>query len=93
MIGFVDDTYGATYSDSPHMKNISDILEYAQHDAQLWTDLLAATGGALEPSKCKYHAVTFRFSSGGAPVMQNTDIGQQHRLMVCNPTTGFSGSL
>ena len=34
-------------------------------DVQLWHDLLWASGGSLELSKCGYHAVDYEFDDTG----------------------------
>ena len=69
MLGFVDDTYSCV-NDPENKLGLTALLARAQADAQLWSDLLGATGGALEAPKCKFHAVSFTFSKSGAPVMQ-----------------------
>ncbi len=66
MIGLVDNTYGTINRSEDFHQN----LRFAEEDAQLWCSLLAATGGALEAPKCKYHAIHFEFSKSGLPVMK-----------------------
>ena len=87
MVGFVDDTYGVVTANEEDQATFTNLLHDARQDAQLWTDLLAAAGGALEPPKCKYHAITFKFSAGGAPVMQHYETDQDQVLSVTNPIT------
>jgi hypothetical protein len=40
-----------------------------RNNAQVWANLLGATGGALELSKCSVHVATWKFTSQGAPVL------------------------
>ena len=40
----------------------------ATFDAQLWSNLLNCTGGALEVPKIKYSIVSFKFKKSGEPV-------------------------
>jgi hypothetical protein len=46
-----------------------ELIKKATADAQRWNDLLAATGGALEIPKCKFHLAFYHFSGSGAPVL------------------------
>ena len=41
------------------------IAEQLQHDAQEWEQLLAATGGKLELSKCFYYILQWKFDEEG----------------------------
>ena len=70
MIGFVDDTYNSC-NDFDNEVSPETLTERAQDEAQLWSDLLSSTGGALEGRKCKFHLVSFDFAMNGAPVMIN----------------------
>ena len=45
------------------------IIIRTQHDAQLWNDLLRATGGALNLDKCFAQVLAFEFRLNGAPVI------------------------
>jgi hypothetical protein len=45
------------------------MVDKATKDAQLWNDLLAITGGALEIPKCKFHLASYKFAASGAPVL------------------------
>ena len=42
-----------------------------QHDAQLWNDLLWASGGRLELPKCGYHTIYYLFHENGIPYLQH----------------------
>jgi hypothetical protein len=48
MVGFVNDT---------------ELLSMAQHDSQLWSDLLHQLGRALELAKSKYHTISYSLRS------------------------------
>lgn len=71
MIGFVDDCNGQTnsfYQDgSPTITQT--LLHQTRHNAQTWTDLLSASGGALELAKCSCHILQWQFSIQGTPVL------------------------
>jgi exonuclease III len=73
MIGFVDDTSGS--SNDFTRDNMADpeyYLTLAKQDAQLWNDLLCATGGRLGLEKCSYHFLYFDFTVQGAPFLSPT---------------------
>ena len=56
MIGFVDDSTGqVNLFDEDKAPNPAKLIELMQQDAQLWNDLLWASGGNLELPKCSYH--------------------------------------
>ena len=42
-----------------------------QRNAQLWSDLLSGSAGALELSKCSCHAVSWQFEMQGDPVLRS----------------------
>ena len=50
-------------------QRIEEILKRAEFDAQLWSNLLNASGGALELPKVKFHVIHFGFDSTGKPIM------------------------
>ena len=54
MIGFVDDNTGQTndFFGESNKASIDAIVDQAMKNAQHWFDLLGASGGALEYSKC-----------------------------------------
>jgi len=81
MIGYVDDCTGQVnefLSDQQPHPNI--LIDRMQHDAQLWSDLLWASGGALELPKCTYHVVNWQFTAAGAPILQAGAVGQSMYL-------------
>jgi hypothetical protein len=71
MVGYVDDSNGQT---NDFLKNDqptdTSLLNKTQHDAQLWKDLLHASGGALKLPKCAYQLMSWRFLNDGRPLMQ-----------------------
>ena len=71
MAGFAGGTYGAANELGPESQNIEPLLRLAEAGAQLWSELLEATGGALELPKLKCHAASFGFSDSGSSYMKN----------------------
>jgi hypothetical protein len=71
MLGFVDDN-NITNNGEP-WETVNDIIIRTQHDAQLWNDLLRATGGALNLDKCFAQVLAFQFGQNGAPVIAPAD--------------------
>lgn len=73
MIGFVDDSNGQVNSfyDTDDVAHLQELVTKAQHNATKWSELLHATGGSLELSKCSYHVLYGKFSIQGAPVLSN----------------------
>ena len=69
IIGFVDDSTCTTGGDPT--QSIDDLLQKMQHDAQLWNDLLWASGGKLELPKCGFHIIYYNFDDSGIPIMQH----------------------
>ena len=71
MAGFVDDSNGQTnqFEHDERERTWELILQYAQKNAQLWINLLYASGGALELSKCSFHLLRWSVSISGAPVL------------------------
>ncbi len=69
MTGFVDDNNAQTTGRPDESE--SDLALRCTHDAQLWHDILWATGGALETSKCSYQSMRFDFSGTGSPYLRH----------------------
>ncbi|KAI2506079.1 hypothetical protein MHU86_8310 [Fragilaria crotonensis] len=71
LIGFVDDCNGQTnsFGSDGSTETVHQIVSQAQTNAQCWSDLLHASGGALELSKCSTHILQWQFSLSGAPVL------------------------
>ena len=68
IVGFVDNT--TVITDGSQYKPIDQLLKRMQQDADLWNQLLWASGSKLELSKCRYHIVYYDFSEKGDPKMQ-----------------------
>jgi hypothetical protein len=71
MLGFVDDNN--ITNNGEDWETVNDIIIRTQHDAQLWNDLLRATGGALNLDKCFAQVLAFQFGLNGAPVIAPAD--------------------
>ena len=73
MVGFVDDCNGQVnqFMQDETTETPRSIVKAATANAQIWTDLLGASGGALELSKCSYHLLSWQFSFTGAPILLN----------------------
>ena len=71
MVGFVDNCNGQTNSfhEDVTIHTVHRIVKQTQSNAQAWTDMLHASGGALELSKCSCHIILWQFSVQGAPVL------------------------
>jgi hypothetical protein len=82
MVGFVDDCNGQTnsFKDDVSDESLQQLINKTQVNAQVCTDMLHASGGALELSKCSCHILQWQFSIQGAPVLvpkfPNNDIAQ-----------------
>jgi ribonuclease HI len=95
MVGFVDDSNGQTnaFMDTEgHPATIQQIRQSLRHNAQAWANLLGATGGALELSKCSVHVATWAFTMQGAPVLQ-ADKDWFDNIVVVDPTSGAESKL
>jgi hypothetical protein len=71
MLGFVDDNN--ITNNGEEWETINDVITRTQHDAQLWNDLLRATGGALNLDKCFAQVLAYQFGLNGAPVIAPAD--------------------
>ena len=71
MFGFVDDNNDQTndFLKDETSDTLPLVLTQTQSNAQCWNDLLTASGGALELSKCLYHVVHWKFAKNGSPVL------------------------
>jgi hypothetical protein len=71
LIGFVDDCNGQTtsFGSDGSSTTVTQLASQAQDNAQCWSDLLYASGGSLELSKCLAHILQWTFSMAGAPVL------------------------
>jgi hypothetical protein len=71
LIGFVDDCNGQTtsFGSDGSSTTVTQLASQAQDNAQCWSDLLYASGGSLELSKCSAHILQWKFSMAGAPFL------------------------
>jgi hypothetical protein len=71
MIGFVDDSNGQTnnFMNDETTELIPTLISNLRTNAQAWSNLLGASGGSLELSKCSCHVATWSFSLQGDPVL------------------------
>lgn len=74
MVGFVDDSNGQTneFMSDENALTLPTIYHKLRHNAQAWADLLGASGGALELSKCSCHLLQWQFGVKGDPVLDST---------------------
>jgi len=87
---FIDDT-SITNAKQKH-QNTSDLLCTTQQNLDIWHDLLQASGGVLNPSKCIWLCFNWKFAPNGTvsispppttlPPLQTT-IGNQLPLPIC----------
>ena len=89
MIGFVDDSNGQTnnFMEPESEATLPTTLHKIRHNAQAWADMLGASGGALELSKCSCHLMEWKFSTKGDPVLASSIQAQTHPLEVTDPLT------
>ena len=64
-MGFVDDCCGSINDFESNCVPIHNLMRRAKFDAQLWSNLLSATGDALQPNKVKHHISKCDFSQTG----------------------------
>ena len=101
MVGFVDDSNGQTnlFASEELHSTQQQVLTQLKDNAQLWSDLLGVSGGALELTKCSYHVVAWQFTGQGSPVLvtdkakyANVTVrdyvtGEDHQLQYLSPYT------
>lgn len=56
--------------DNSPQPTTAQLVQTMETDAQLWNDLLWASGGALEQSKCSFHLIQSDWSSDGQPFLK-----------------------
>ena len=71
LIGFVDGCNGQTndFTADGSLQTLHSLIAQTERNAQHWADLLRASGGALELSKCSSHILFWKFSIQGSPVL------------------------
>ena len=83
MAGFVDDN---SVQVNCHPDDRDTLGDKAQHDAQLWNDILWSSGGILEHDKCSYHYLHTDFDLNGAPVLRSGSHGPTIQIADNNGT-------
>ena len=63
IIGFVDDSTCVT--DGNRDETVNQLLVRVKYDAQLWLDLLWASGSKLKLQKCGFHLIFYDFDNNG----------------------------
>jgi exonuclease III len=93
--GFVDDCNGQTnrFEEDGSNATTTKVLNQAQANAQIWTNLLSATGGALEVSKCSCHVMQYKFTVQGAPSLVPSFPPEQVNLSVWDPNDKVTHTL
>jgi hypothetical protein len=71
MLGYVDDNN--ITNNGKDGEKVADVIKRTQYDAQLWNDLLRATGGALNLDKCFAQVLDYQFALNGGPVIAPAD--------------------
>jgi hypothetical protein len=87
MVGFFDDATGSCNDFRPQTQlPIDELTQKMEHAAQIWQDLLHASGGALELTKSSFQTLHFTFLPNGQPqaVIDATD----HAIQLRDSTTG-----
>ena len=77
MIGFVDDcTQRVNNFNDAYQPSQTALIKTMETDAQLWNDLLWASGGALEQPKCSFHLIQSDWNNDGHPFLHGGTNGQ-----------------
>jgi hypothetical protein len=87
LVGFVDGTTGSCNDFRPQTQlPIDELAQKMEHDAQIWQDLLHASGGALELTKSSFQTLHFTFLPNSQPqaVIDATD----HAIQLRDSMTG-----
>jgi hypothetical protein len=73
MLGFVDDTkHHVNDMMSPRAQSVETLVSMMAQDSQLWSDLLTASGAALELSKMYFYISSWKFEPSGKPFLDDT---------------------
>jgi hypothetical protein len=78
MVGFVDDNN--CQSTGTASTTVAELVERGRQDAQLWRDILYASGGELELPKCYYHLLWIDFTLSGLPTLRPGQFGPRLQL-------------
>jgi hypothetical protein len=72
MLGFVDDTkHHVNDMMSHHAQSVETLVSKMAQDSQLWSDLLTASGAALELSKMYFYISSWKFEQSGKPYLDD----------------------
>ena len=84
MVGFADDSNDQTnnFMHSETDTTLQTSLHQLRHNAQAWSDILGASGGALDLSKRSCHLLNWNFSARGDPVLASTRQSLQQPIEV-----------
>jgi exonuclease III len=95
MVGFVDDSNGQTnnFLQDETDDTLPTLLHQLRTNAQVWSNLLGASGGALELSKCSCHVAVWTFSLQGDPVLMNHQTINNSAASVKDPFTNVEHNL
>lgn len=78
MTGFFDDNTLQILQRAK--ESLADMCKRCEHDAQIWHNLLWASGGDLEISKCLYQFLTFDFKPDGTPTVRKGNHGARIQI-------------
>ena len=82
--GFVNDT--SLFTNLPfHQTSMREAIRHLQCAKQTWAQLLEASGGKLELTKCFYYVLNWRFNQDGDPIP--TTIAEQEVTQIPKITT------
>ena len=71
MIGFVDDcTQRVNCFDQDDQPSTELLIQMMTREAQLWNEILWASGGAIEQSKCSFHLIQSDWNEDGHPFLR-----------------------
>jgi hypothetical protein len=85
--GFIDDTSLFTNM-TDDTGDLEKLRTQLQKDTQCWSDLLHASGGQLELSKCFYYMLAWKFFTEGDPIPLTIDELELPQITIQNPSTG-----
>jgi hypothetical protein len=92
--GFVDDTSLFINLPIHQQQSLREGLRRLQIATQKWAELLVASGGKLEISKCFYYAMFWQFTAEGdpelIPMQQQKDQHQDTSIWITDPDSGES---
>ncbi len=77
MIGYADDSNCQTnvVQTNEHATTaIQTLVHQFQYNAQIWANILGASGGAIEIPKCSYQIMELVFSKQSAPVLTHRHV-------------------